>query len=147
MKPVKHSVAVVVRDAGGAFLAVKRPDDPGDPLAGVWGLPAITLTDGEDERDAVVRAGRVKLGVDLTAGERIGVRTADRGDHVLTLADYEATVAAGTVRVPQPGTSMTQYVEHRFTADPGILEQAAGMGSLCARIFLESRLPRARPRP
>lgn len=135
---MKHSVAVVVRDADGAFLAVKRPDDPDDPLAGAWGLPAITLKDGEDERDAVVRAGRVKLGVDLTVGERIGAQTADRGDYVLTLADYEATVAAGTVRVPQPDTSMTQYTGHRFTADAGILDEAAGMGSLCAQIFLES---------
>ena len=75
MKPVKRSVAVVVRrsqdpaDGGtladGEFLIVRRPDDPGDPLAGVWGLPAVTLRDGEDERAAVVRAGRVKLGVEL----------------------------------------------------------------------------------
>jgi len=44
--------------AGGEFLIVRRPDDPDDPLAGVWGLPAITLLDGEDERAAVARAGR-----------------------------------------------------------------------------------------
>ena len=72
MKPLKRSVAVIVGRPDGAFLVVRRPDDPDDPLAGAWGLPAITLLDGEDERAGVVRAGRVKLGVELAAGARIG---------------------------------------------------------------------------
>src|SRR5690348_16761261 len=92
MKPAKHSVAVVVRDGGGRFLAVRRPDDPEDPLAGLWGLPAITLRDGEDEQAAVVRAGRAKLGVELAAGPKIGGQTADRGAYLLHLSDYEATI-------------------------------------------------------
>lgn len=138
MKPVKHSVAVVVRGAGGAFLVVKRPDDPEDPLAGLWGLPAVTLREGEDERSAVVRAGRAKLGVTLAAGSKIGEKTADRGSYVLRLSDYEATVASGTVAVPQPGASVTQYTQARFTTDPAILGEAAGRGSVCAQIFLES---------
>jgi ADP-ribose pyrophosphatase YjhB (NUDIX family) len=136
---VKHSVAVVVWDEGGAFLVVKRPDDPEDPLAGVWGLPAVTVADGEDERAAVVRAGRVKLGVELAVGERIGTKTADRGSYVLNLTAYEATVTgAGTVTVPQPDASMTQYTQARFVTEPGILAEAAGKGSLCAQILLES---------
>jgi ADP-ribose pyrophosphatase YjhB (NUDIX family) len=140
--PVKHSVAVVVRADDDTFLVVKRPDDPEDPLAGVWGLPAITLRDGEDERAAVVRTGRVKLGVELEVGARLGVKTAERDAYVLTLADYEATVAAGKVRVPQADASMTQYTEARFVRDPEILSEAAGKGSLCAQIFLEtSRRP------
>ena len=82
MKSVKRSVAVVVRRPGGGaqpggaagpgeFLVVRRPDDPADPLGGAWGLPAITLRDGEDERGAVIRAGRVKLGVELAPGRLI----------------------------------------------------------------------------
>ncbi|MGH3168456.1 MAG: NUDIX hydrolase [Trebonia sp.] len=138
MKPVKHSVAVVVRGADGTFLVVKRPDDPEDPLAGLWGLPAITLRAGEDERSAAARVGQAKLGVTLAVGDKIGEKTADRGAHVLTLSDYEATVASGTVAVPQPGASMTQYAEARFTADRGVLGEAAGQGSVCAQIFLES---------
>jgi 8-oxo-dGTP diphosphatase len=141
MKPVKRSVAVVVwrpgRPAGGEFLIVRRPDDPDDPLAGVWGLPAITLLDGEDERAAVARAGRAKLGVDLTAGPRIGAKSADRGGYLLRLADYEATIVAGVPAVPQPDDSMTQYTECRYTADPGALAEAAARGSLCAQVFLE----------
>lgn len=138
MAPSKHSVAVVVRDGAGAFLAVKRPDDPEDPLAGLWGLPAITLRPGESETGAVRRVGREKLGVELAVGSRIGTKTADRGAYVLTLTDYAATVASGTVTVPQPDTSMTQYAAAEFVTDPAILAEAAGKGSLCAQIYLES---------
>jgi hypothetical protein len=146
MKPVKHSVAVVVRSpAGGAFLIVRRPHDEDDPLAGVWGLPAVTLLDGEDERAAVVRAGRVKLGVGLAPGARIGEKTADRGGYVLRLADYEATIADGVPAVPQPDESMTQYSACRYTADPGTLAEAAARGSLCAQVFLEDQARAAAP--
>ena len=73
MAMIKRSVAVVVRGPeAGTFLVVKRPDDPGDPLAGVWGLPAVTLADGEDERAAAVRVGRDKLGVELAPGRPAG---------------------------------------------------------------------------
>jgi 8-oxo-dGTP pyrophosphatase MutT (NUDIX family) len=138
MKPAKRSVAVVIGGAGGTFLIVRRPDDPEDPLSGVWGFPAITLRDGEDETAAVIRAGRVKLGVDLAVGRRLGARTADRGGYLLHLTDYEATITVGTPSVPQPDASMTQYAEWRFTDDPGMLGEAAGRGSLCAQIFLQA---------
>jgi uncharacterized protein len=138
MAMIKRSVAVVVRGPeAGTFLVVKRPDDPADPLAGVWGLPAVTLTDGEDERGAVVRAGRDKLGVELRAGRRLGQGSADRGDYLLVLADYEAAVVGGIPSVPQPDASVTQYVDWRYTVDPAVLAEAAARGSLCARIFLE----------
>jgi len=137
MKPLKRSVAVVIGRPGGAFLIVRRPDDPDDPLAGAWGLPAITLLDGEDERSGVVRAGRVKLGVELAAGVRIGEKTADRGGYVLRLADYAATVLAGVPTVPQPDDSMTQYTACRYTSDQGTLAEAAARGSLCTQVFLE----------
>jgi 8-oxo-dGTP diphosphatase len=138
MTIVKRSVAVVVRGPeAGTFLVVKRPDDPADPLAGVWGLPAVTLADGEDERAAVIRAGRDKLGVELAPGGRLGQASADRGTYLLILADYEATIAGGIPSVPQPDASVTQYVEWRYAADPAELAEAADRGSLCARIFLK----------
>jgi uncharacterized protein len=138
MAMIKRSVAVVVHGPeAGTFLVVKRPADPADPLAGVWGLPAVTLADGEDEQAAVVRAGRDKLGVELTAGRQLGQASADRGDYLLVLADYEAVIADGTPSVPQPDASVTQYVDWRYAADPAVLAEAAARGSLCARIFLE----------
>ena len=107
------------------------------PSAGAWGLPAVTLRDGEDERGAVVRAGRVKLGVELAPGRRIGEKTADRGGYLLRLADYEAEIVSGVPWVPQPDASMTQYTACRFTADPAVLAEAAARGSVCAQVFLE----------
>ncbi|HVT66876.1 MAG TPA: NUDIX domain-containing protein [Trebonia sp.] len=138
MKLRKRSVAVVVRRAAGdpGFLVVRRPDDPGDPLAGLWGLPAVTLGPDEDELAAVARVGRDKLGVTLTPLARIGERTADREGGRLRLADYEAVLADGEPAVPQPDESVTQYTACRFTADPAVLAAAAGRGSLCAQIFL-----------
>jgi len=137
MKPVKRSVAVVVRAPDGAFLVVRRPDDPADPLAGVWGFPAVTLAEGEDEMSAVIRAGRDKLGVQLAPGQRIGAATADRGEYLLFLADYEATIRTGTPVVPQPDTSVTQYAGWRYTTDPADVAAAAAKGSVCSQLFLE----------
>lgn len=137
MKLEKHSVAVVVHGDDGTFLAVRRPDDPEDPLSGLWGLPAVTLADGEDELSGVIRAGRAKLGVELAAGRKIGEKAADRGEYVLFLSDYEAAITSGTPSVPQPDNSMTQYAEFAFTDDPQLLTEAAEAGSLCAQIFLE----------
>jgi hypothetical protein len=145
MAMIKRSVAVVVRGPeAGTFLVVKRPDDPGDPLSGLWGLPAVTLTDGEDEWAAAVRVGRDKLGVELAPGGRLGEASADRGDYLLVLADFEATIVGGTPAVPQPDASVTQYVEWRYTADPTVLAEAAARGSLCAQIFLEDNSKRRR---
>ena len=137
MKPEKHSVAVVVRGDDGTFLAVRRPDDPEDPLGGLWGLPAVTMADEEDELAAAIRVGRAKLGVKLALGQKIGAKTADRGEYVLFLSEYEATIASGTPSVPQSDNSMTQYADFAFTDDPQLLEEAAFEGSLCAQIFLE----------
>jgi 8-oxo-dGTP diphosphatase len=137
MPPVKHSVALVVRDDAGRFLIVRRPDDPDDPLAGVWGLPAVTLRDGEDERAAAERAGRDKLGVTLLVGRKIGEKTADRGAYLLRLSDYEATITQGTPAVPQDDPAVTQYTESRFTDDLAVLAETAKKGSICAQILLE----------
>jgi 8-oxo-dGTP diphosphatase len=145
VKPAKHSVAVVVRGENGTFLVVRRPADPADPLAGVWGLPAVTLSDGEEEAAAVRRAGVVKLGVRLAVGRKLGEKTADRGAYTLRLSDYEAIVVSGTPSVPQADASVTQYAALRFVSDPAVLLDAARKGSLCSQIFLEAR-GRARAR-
>lgn len=138
MKRIKESVAVVIRNPAGQLLIARRPDDPADELAGAWGLPAVTRQRGETERAAAQRIGPLKLGVTLSIGARLGARTADRGDYLLRLADYDALVVAGTPTVPQSDHSVTQYVACTFADDPAVLVPAARRGSVCAQIFLDA---------
>lgn len=139
MQPVKNSVALVIKNDKGEILIVKRPEDEPGELAGVWGFPAITLKPNEPEADAVMRAGKVKLGVDIVIVRKIGTKTADRGDYLLSLSDYEVQMTNGAVpAVPQPDNSMTQYVDWQFTDDASLLFPAARKGSLCSQVYLES---------
>ena len=55
---VRRAVAAAVRRDDGLILVVLRPDEPGEELPGVWGLPAVTLRDGESPEDGVRRLGR-----------------------------------------------------------------------------------------
>ena len=72
---IKRSVAVVVRGPeAGTFLVVKRPDDPGDPLAGVWGLPAVTLTISSSSVNG--NEGARRLNPIMRWGPSAGARTA-----------------------------------------------------------------------
>ena len=57
---IKQSVSFVIR-RGAEILVVLRPPDDLE-LPSVWGLPAASLRAGESWEDAVVRAGREKIG-------------------------------------------------------------------------------------
>jgi hypothetical protein len=139
MKPIKRAVALVIKNKQGEFLTVKRPEDETGPLAGVWGFPAITLYEGENEIEAARRVGRFKLGAIVEVGDKIGERTDDRGEYILHLSDYEADFTQGSVpKVPQPDTSVTQYTDLKYTDNPKVLLPAAQKGSLCSQVYLNS---------
>jgi 8-oxo-dGTP pyrophosphatase MutT (NUDIX family) len=109
-------------------LLVRRPDDD-ESLPGVWGLPAASLAPGESEEDAVRRAGREKLGVEVEPLQPVG----EEGG----MTDWEARIRSGAPVVPQPGPR-TQYTALRFG---GLAElvPAARAGSLCSRVLLRAR--------
>ena len=109
-------------------LLVRRPDDD-ESLPGVWGLHAASLYGAESEEDAVRRAGREKLGVEVLPLQPIGT---DGG-----MTDWEARIVEGRPSVPQPGPN-TQYAELRW-GDPRDLVPAARRGSLCSRVLLRAR--------
>ena len=109
-------------------LLVRRPDGD-ESLPGVWGLPAASLADGESERDAVRRAGREKLGVEVRPLDPLGSE--------LTMTDWLVEVVDGEPSVPQEGPN-TQYAELRW-GDPLDLVPAARQGSLCSRALLRAR--------
>ena len=110
------------------LLLVRRPDDD-ETLPGVWGLPAVSLAPGESEEDAVRRAGREKLGVDVEPGAPVGREAG--------MTDWTARVSAGEPAVPQPGEN-TQYTDLRW-GEPDELVPAAREGSLCCRVLLRAR--------
>lgn len=139
MKPFKEAISLVITNDAHEFLAVERPSDPSDDLAGVWGFPAVTLKEGETHQEGALRVGRQKLGVDIALGEKIGESTHDRETYTLHLSDYSAKIVNGTPRAPQPDMSVTQYADCVFSSDATMLIPAARKGSQCTQIFLESR--------
>jgi 8-oxo-dGTP diphosphatase len=127
---VKRSISLVIDGPDGVLL-VRRPDDDAS-LPGLWGLPAVSLREDESEHDAVLRAGRDKLGVEVEPVEPLG---ADEGDGV-AMRDWSVRIVAGEPEVPQPRDG-TQYVGLRW-GEPPELVPAARAGSLCARVLLRS---------
>jgi 8-oxo-dGTP diphosphatase len=123
---VKRSVSLVIEGPGGVLL-VRRPDEDPD-LPAVWGLPAATLRDGESERDALLRAGRDKLGVEIEPLAPVGEDE--------WMRDWRARIVSGEPTVPQGGDG-TQYVGLRW-GDPSELAPAARAGSRCARVLLRA---------
>jgi len=113
---------------------VQRPADDAE-LPNLWGLPATSLKPEESEEQAVVRAGREKLGIELRVIEKIADGTMERSSYTLHLADYEAAIVSGEPKCPQYGPG-TQYTAWKW-ADPKELIPAAQKGSLCTRLFLE----------
>lgn len=127
---MKRSISLVIEGPAGVLL-VRRPDDD-ESLPGVWGLPAASLRSGESERDAVLRAGRDKLGVEVEPLWPVGA--AEREGQAMR--DWAVRVVEGAPEVPQPGDG-TQYTELRW-GEHADLAPAARAGSLCARALLRA---------
>ncbi|MBI4235781.1 MAG: NUDIX domain-containing protein [Chloroflexi bacterium] len=135
------ALAILHRDSSPVpkVLGVRRPDDPTDDLAGLWGLPAATLVPDETEEMALQRLAREKLGLKLSS-----VRLRRRGrqrrpTYILAIALYEATIQ-GEPRLP-PKTAqapgVTYYDAWRWMVDNDLTE-ALNRGSLCARLYLDA---------
>ena len=135
MKPLKRSVSLVIEGPQGLLL-VRRPDDD-ESLPGAWGLPAATLRPGEVEEDAVRRAGRDKLGVEVRPLRPIGEERDDRPGYRIAMRDWTVEIGSGEPAVPQRGGG-TQYDALRW-GEPAELVPAARRGSLCARVLLRER--------
>lgn len=132
---MKRSVAVVIRDREGVLI-VKRPGNDED-LPNAWGLPAASLRAGETWEDAVIRAGREKLGVDLRVGEEMRRGSIERRDYTLEMRLYDAEMIGGAVEVPQRDETVTQYQQWKWGIANDLVP-AAEQGSLCCRLYLES---------
>jgi ADP-ribose pyrophosphatase YjhB (NUDIX family) len=134
---VRNAVAVVVRRDDGRVLAVKRPDEPGEELPGVWGLPATTLLDGEAIDDGVHRIGSDKLGVRLAPLRPIAAGEQQRAGYILHMTLHEALMDG------EPVLSGTEIAGTRYEAIHWLPEvefaAAASKGSLCCALLLEAQ--------
>lgn len=137
-RPIRRAISFVIRppDRPDRALIVRRPPDDED-LPDVWGLPAGSLREGESWEDAVRRSGREKLGVRLDVGRELNRGTTERAEYTLEMRLFDATIAEGEPRVPQPHPGVTQYTDWRW-AEVDALEPAARQGSLCSRLCLEA---------
>jgi 8-oxo-dGTP diphosphatase len=135
VKPLKQSVSLVIEGPEGLLL-VRRPEGD-ESLPGEWGLPAATLRPGEREEDAVRRAGRDKLGVEVRPLRALGEASGERPEYRILMRDWAAEIVAGDPVVPQPGEG-TQYESLRW-GEAAELAPAARKGSLCARVLLRER--------
>lgn len=142
---LRRAVAAAVRRDDGLVLAVLRPDEPGEELPGVWGLPAVTLRADESPKEGLRRLGREKLGIELTPLRPLAEGEQRRADYTLGMTLYEASisgeprpVARPSGHLPQrtPDASGTLYEAIDWRPAPAFRE-AAERGSLCCRLFLE----------
>ena len=137
MKSVKNAISFVIfANDRTNILLVKRPPEDED-LPGVWGLPAGSLREGESFEEAVHRAGREKLGVQLQVLQRLNAGEIERSQYTLHMQLYIAAVLQGKPSVPQPAEGITQYVDLTW-APPEDLRPAAEKGSLCSRLALDA---------
>ena len=134
----RRAVAAAVRREDGFVLAVRRPDEPGEELPDVWGLPAVTLRGGETPENGMRRLGREKLGAELTPLRSLAEGEQGRPNYTLHMTVYEASLV-GEPRLPErtPGTKGTLYEALKWRPASS-LREAADAGSLCCRLFLET---------
>jgi 8-oxo-dGTP diphosphatase len=134
-QPIKRSVSVAIRPPGGSgLLLVQRPPDDAE-LPGAWGLPAASLAENETWEDAVARAARDKLGIDVRVGRELNRGVQARPGYTLEMRLYEADLVAGEPHVPQPVPGVTQYGDWRW-GDVEAVRPAAERGSLCSQLML-----------
>ncbi len=139
-KPVVCSAALVIyNEDKSKYLIVKRPLDDAS-MPGYWGFPAASKKNPEEKwEDIARRAASTKLGVTVEIDELIGEDTSDRGDYILVMRDYAATIIKGEPNVPQTEKGITQYIKQRWSDRADELTQSAKEGSLCSRIFFRSK--------
>ena len=126
-KPIKHSVAVLIR-RGDRVLVLRRPDDD-DELPGIWGLPAGSFRHSETLGDLIERIGRDKLGVSLRPLRRLCEGGQDRPTYRLEMELWEVAL------IGEPGGATS---ENWKWDSVDLLKPGRDSGSLCCALALKS---------
>ncbi|WP_105317136.1 NUDIX hydrolase [Thermus tenuipuniceus] len=131
-KPLKRAVALAAWSEEGLLL-VKRPEE--DPeFGGAWGLPAVSLVEGEGLEEVAFRVAQEKLQAEVAAARPVACGIEERPAYTLELWVLEARLLT-TPRLPEPKPGKTFYTAFRF-GKPEELRGAARVGSLCSRLYL-----------
>ncbi|MFB6295074.1 MAG: NUDIX domain-containing protein, partial [Candidatus Nanohaloarchaea archaeon] len=98
---MKRAVALIIYHGADRdqVLSVLRPEDDEDH-PGMWGLPATSLDADETWEDAVRRAAREKLGVDVAVEAVLDEGVQSRDGYDIRLRNYRVTITAGEPSVP-----------------------------------------------
>lgn len=140
-KPMKYTIAVVLRDAANSerFLVVQRPSDDPD-LKGAWGLPAVTMDAWELPEDAAKRVCLEKLGCRAVPVRFVGSMHQRRNNYDITLMDIEMLLLPGEQPdVHKATTSGTIYPKQKWATNARILLPSAKRGSCCSSILLTDK--------
>ena len=114
----REAVALLIRhpQEEGWVLAVKRPDEPGEELPGIWGLPAGTCLPSEGLEEAAHRTARQKLGLPLQALQALATGTQERSWGLLALTLYKGVPVEPAPRLPDASKQIagsTYYTDWR----------------------------------
>lgn len=122
-------------------LAIKRKNHPTDILAGLWGLPAVSLTTLETDAHGVARIGWQKLGTSVQPIEFIGQKSHPRSQNLLlTMRLWECSIEHDPdfSRRDMANSHVNQYADWQWM-EPKVLIATAQKGSLCTQLLLESK--------
>ncbi len=136
----RHAVAAALRRVDGLVLAVRRPDEPGEELPNIWGLPAVTLLEGETAEEGIRRLGAQKLGIELTPLRQLAEGEQQREHYVLHMTIYEASPGGEPTLPPRTAEATVTLYEDADWLPVEALNEAAERGSLCCKLFLEAAL-------
>ncbi len=129
---VKRSVALAAWGKEGLLL-VKRPEEEAE-FPGVYGLPAVSLQEGESLEEAARRVAQEKLSAEVRLRHPVAFGREERPGYTLELWVFEADLLSPP-RLPAPKPGKTYYTAFRF-GRPEDLKGAARRGSLCSRLYL-----------
>lgn len=121
--------AVVVKDD--ALLMVRRGGDPGK---GLWSLPGGRVERGEYISDALAREVKEETGLDVSAGELIGIFEIVGDDHHYVVLDFAAEASSEEAPAPGDDVIAARWVPLKEVAalecTPRFVETMRGWGIL-----------------